>query len=183
MIDIADCTLKMKLFSSLFSVLALLVFGHFSALSQDTACHGLVVRVLPAYDGSGNLTDYVLARIYARPSGDNDKVFMVFGNDLFPLEIDCGGTSAFNNPASGYTNEGIEQPNNPAYFNDSYVTIGQFAKTLDTPGSSTIASTELFPWQTAASTWRPPCSRCLLTPIMARHLQFHTPERKNVGGE
>ena len=145
MIDIADCTLKMKLFSSLFSVLALLVFGHFSALSQDTACHGLVVRVLPAYDGSGNLTPYVLARIYARPRGDNDKVFMVFGNDLFPLEIDCGGTSAFNNPASGYTNESIEQPNNPAYFNDSYVTIGQFAKTLDTPGNSTIASTELFP--------------------------------------
>ena len=85
MIDIADCTLKMKLFSSLFSVLALLVFDTFLHCR-----HGLprpCGTCSPAYDGSGNLTDYVLARIYARPSGDN-KCSMVFGNDLFPLN-DC----------------------------------------------------------------------------------------------
>ena len=79
MIDIADCTLKMKLDSHPCSpsLDLLVVWTLFAALSQDTACHGLVVRVLPAYDGSGNLSDRrPRTDSYKAPDshGDNDKV-------------------------------------------------------------------------------------------------------------
>ena len=137
----------MKLLHLIVAALSLACLGSTTVLAQESTCHSLVIRVVPTYPGP---TSLVRARIYARPSSPEDKVFMVFGNNEQPLEINCGTASAYNNSASGLTNEAIAIPNSAAYVNDSYVTLGQFSQTTNTSGNNTVTETELYPFGSQA---------------------------------
>ena len=128
----------MKLLSLIVTVLALVCLGSATSLAQDTTCHSLVVRVIPTFPSDAN---FVRAQIFARPSGANDRVFMVFGREDLPLAISSDAL-AFNNSA-GYTNEvtATQLMNNATlYVNDSYVTLGQFTPQPSTPTTSTTPS-------------------------------------------
>lgn len=135
----------MKLLSLIVTVLALVCLGSATSLAQDTTCHSLVVRVIPTFPSDAN---FVRAQIFARPSGANDRVFMVFGREDLPLAISSDAL-AFNNSA-GYTNEvtATQLMNNATlYVNDSYVTLGQFTPTaLNTNNvNNSITPTRFFP--------------------------------------
>ena len=140
----------MKLFSLIVTALATVCLGSTTVLAQDTTCHSLVIQVVQTFPEIPTVDDtgLVRAKIYARPSGSNDRVFMVFGSQNLPLAL-SSDAAAYNNLSAGYTNEGIavQYLNDVAYVNDSYVTLGQFTPTAGNPGSAnnTISQTRLFP--------------------------------------
>ena len=108
-------------------------------IAQEANCHSLVVEVESQYPLPGS---YVRARIYARPSNSNDRVFMVFGDAAHPLELQSN-QAAYNSPSS-FTNETVNSTD-PFSANDSYVTIGQFQSTASAGAGSTIDETNLYP--------------------------------------
>ena len=140
----------MKLFPLIVTAFAMVCLGSTTVLAQDTTCHSLVIQVVQTFPEIPTVDDtgLVRAKIYARPSGTNDRVFMVFGSQSHPLAISSNAT-AYNNTSAGYTNEGIavQYLNDVAYVNDSYVTLGQFTPTAANPGNAnnTISQTRLFP--------------------------------------
>ena len=140
----------MKLFPLIVTAFATVCLGSTTVLAQDTTCHSLVIQVVQTFPEIPTVDDtgLVRAKIYARPSGSNDRVFMVFGSQSHPLAI-SSDAAAYNNLSAGYTNEGIavQYLNDVAYVNDSYVTLGQFTPTAGNPGNAnnTISQTRLFP--------------------------------------
>ena len=139
----------MKLFPLIVTALATVCLGSTPVLAQDTTCHSLVIQVVQTFQEDPNFdTGLVRAQIYARPSGTNDRVFMVFGSQSHPIAL-SSDAAAYNNLSAGYTNEGItvQYLNDVAYVNDSYATLGQFTPTAGNPGSAnnTISQTRLFP--------------------------------------
>ena len=140
----------MKLFPLIVTVLATVCSGSTIVLAQDTTCHSLVIQVVQTFPEIPNVDDtgLVRAKIYARPSGTNDRVFMVFGSQSHPLAI-SSNAAAYNNLSAGYTNEGIalQYLYEEEYVNDSYATLGQFTPTAGNPGNAnnTISPTRLFP--------------------------------------
>jgi hypothetical protein len=140
----------MKLFTLIFTAMATVYLGSTTVLAQDTTCHSLVIQVVPTYQEDPSYdSGFVRAQIYARPSGTNDRVFMVFGQEDYPLAISSNAL-ALNNSA-GWTNEidnAIQTLDEEVYVNDSYVTLGQFTPTAlnpDNTGNNAISITRFFP--------------------------------------
>ena len=139
----------MKLLPLFIAALATVCLGSATVLAQDTTCHSLVIQVVQTFPEIPTIDDtgLVRAKIFARPSGTNDRVFMVFGSQSHPLAI-SSNAPAYNNLSAGYTNEGIalQYLDDVAFVNDSYATLGQFTPTAGNFGSNnTIAETRLFP--------------------------------------
>lgn len=139
----------MKLFPFILTALTAVSVESSTLLAQDTTCHSLVVRIEPLYNPGNVDTDLVRAQIFARPSGANDRVFMVFGQADLPLSISSDNL-AYNHTPAGFTNEfngsSTQSLEGPEYVNDSYVTLGQFGPTpTDGSGTSAIVETDFFP--------------------------------------